>query len=157
MRLKEILSPEAICIHGEAADQLEAIGKLVQLQKKNGCLQDESTYRSAIYAREDVTSTALDGGIAIPHAKSKAISKPCVSFATFKKGVEWGAYDHSKSDLLFMIGAPMEGNEHLRLLTYITTLLAEVPALADQLRKAETVQQVYDCIEAAELHCFGKE
>lgn len=56
-----------------------------------------------------------------------------------------------------MIGAPMEGNEHLRLLTYITTLLAEVPALADQLRKAETVQQVYDCIEAAELRCFGKE
>ena len=157
MRLKEILSPEAICIHGEAADQLEAIGKLVQLQKKNGCLQDESTYRSAIYAREDVTSTALDGGIAIPHAKSKAISKPCVSFATLKKGVEWGAYAHSQSDLLFMIGAPMEGNEHLRLLTYITTLLAEVPALADQLRKAETVQQVYDCIEAAELHCFGKE
>ena len=35
MRLKEILSPEAICIHGEAADQLEAIGKLVQLQKEN--------------------------------------------------------------------------------------------------------------------------
>ncbi len=157
MRLKEILSPEAICIHGEAADQLDAISKLVQLQAKNGCLQDDSVYRSAIYAREDVTSTALDGGIAIPHAKSTAISKPCVSFATLKKGVDWGAYDRSMSDLIFMIGAPMEGNEHLRLLTYITTLLAEVPALAGQLRKAESAQDVYDALEAAETHCFGKE
>lgn len=157
MRLKDILSPDAICIHGEAADQLDAISKMVQLQGKNGFLQDEGAYRSAIYAREDVTSTALDGGIAIPHAKSTAISKPCVSFATLKKGVEWGAYDHSLSDLIFMIGAPMEGNEHLRLLTYITTLLAEMPALAGQLRKADTAQQVYDALAAAEDHCFGKE
>lgn len=156
MRLKDILSPEAICIRGEATDQLDAISKMVALQAKNNCMQDEGTYRSAIYAREDVTSTALDGGIAIPHAKSAAISKPCVSFATLKKGVDWGAYDHSTSDLIFMIGAPMEGNEHLRLLTYITTLLTEVPSLADQLRNCDTVQEIYDHLDAAEKHCFGK-
>lgn len=155
MCLKDIIAPEAIALHIEAADQLEAIGKLVNLQEKNGTVKDKSAYRSAIYAREDITSTALDGGIAIPHAKCSAVSGTCVAFATLKNGVDWMAYDHSASDLIFMIGAAMEGDEHLRMLTYITTLLAEVPELSDDLRKANSAEEVYALLSAAENHCFG--
>ena len=157
MRLKDIIAPEAIALHTSAKDQLDAIGKMVDLQEKNGKMQDKSAYRSAIYAREDITSTALDGGIAIPHAKSPAISTPCVSFATLEKGVDWMAYDRSLSDLIFMIGAPMEGDEHLRLLTYITTLLFEVPGLAGDLRAANSGEEVYALLTAAEEKCFGAE
>ena len=155
MRLKDILSAESMSLHADVADQLDAISKLVDLQEKNGYLRDKSTYRSAIYAREDITSTAMDGGIAIPHAKSSVVESPCVSFMTLNKGVDWDAWDHSMSDILFMIAAPMEGDEHLRLLTYITTLLAELPKLADQLRAAQTPEEVYALLADAEDQCFG--
>lgn len=157
MRLKDIIAPEAIALHAAAKDQLDAISKLVDLQEKNGKMQDKGSYRSAIYAREDITSTALDGGIAIPHAKSAVITSPCVCFATLENGVDWMAYDHSLSDLIFMIGAPMEGDEHLRLLTYITTLLTEDPELADKLRAASTAEDIYALLSAAEEACFGAE
>lgn len=157
MRLKDIIAPEAITLHATAKDQLDAIGKLVNLQEKNGKMSDKGNYRSAIYAREDITSTALDGGIAIPHAKCPGISEPCVCFATLENGVDWMAYDHSMSDLVFMIGAPMEGDEHLRLLTYITTLLTEDPELADKLRAASCAEDVYALLAAAEDACFGAE
>ena len=153
MRLKEILSADSIELHSDVGDQLDAIGRLVELQEKNGGLTEKRIYRSAVYAREDITSTALDEGIAIPHAKSPAITKTCVSFMTLKHGVEWGAYDHSLSDLLFLIGAPIQGNEHLRLLTYITTLLTEVEALPQNLRAANSPLDVLDLLSAAEDAC----
>ena len=70
MRIVDLLSPEKIALGASAADKEGAIDLLVDLQAKSGCLTDRETYKQAILARESQTSTAIEMGIAVPHAIS---------------------------------------------------------------------------------------
>ena len=73
MRIVDLLNKEKIALNITAADKNDIIGKLVDLQSKNGILTDKKAYTEAIIAREAQGSTAIEAGIAVPHAKSGCV------------------------------------------------------------------------------------
>ena len=93
MRIIDLLSPEKIALGASAADKEGAIDLLVDLQSKSGCLTDRETYKQAILARESQTSTAIEMGIAVPHAKSACVKSPSLAACILKDGVDYGAMD----------------------------------------------------------------
>ncbi|WP_159061042.1 PTS sugar transporter subunit IIA, partial [Streptomyces hygroscopicus] len=77
--------------------------------------------------REEQGTTGLGEEIAIPHAKTDAVTAPVVGFARSPEGIEWGAPDGTKARLVFMIAVPeaAAGDEHLRILARLSrTLMA---------------------------------
>lgn len=54
----------------------QAIDQMVELQAKSGSLKDKEVYKQAILAREQMSSTAIEAGIAVPHAKSDTVTAP---------------------------------------------------------------------------------
>ena len=118
MRIVDLLSKDSILLNGAPKSKAEAIDMLVDLQVKGGNISDRETYKQGILAREEKGSTAVGEGIAIPHAKSSAVTAPSLAAMTVPGGVDYEALDDEPSDVLFMIAAPdTNADVHLEVLS----------------------------------------
>lgn len=156
MRIIDLLQKQAIELGVSLHSKTEAIDRLISLHEKAGNLADPGAYQEAILAREKTGSTAVGGGIAIPHAKCAAVRHPGLSAITIPSGVDYGAPDGNPADLLFMIAAPEDGDLHLEVLSRLMTLLID-DELQAQLRSARTADEFLNAIDRKETERFGAE
>ena len=154
MRIVDLLSQDKIALGAVAADKEAAIDLLVGLQDKSGCLTDKEAYKKAILAREAQSSTAIEAGIAVPHAKSDCVRNPSLAACTLKQGVDYGAMDGQPSDLFFMIAAPMDGDLHLEILSHLMVLLMD-PAFVGELHGAPDAKTFLEVIDRYETAKYG--
>lgn len=154
MRIVDLLSREKIALGATAQDKNGAIDLLVGLQAGSGCITDKEAYKKAILAREAQTSTAIEAGIAVPHAKSDCVLKPSLAACILKEGVDYGAMDGKPSDLFFMIAAPMDGDLHLEILSHLMVLLMD-PEFVAQLRQAKDADAFMAVIDKFETAKYG--
>ena len=73
MRITDLLKKEAIELGVSVSSKEEAIDKLVGLMDKAGNITDKEEYKQGILQREEMGTTAIGAGIAIPHSKNKAV------------------------------------------------------------------------------------
>lgn len=126
MRIVDLLGKESIQLNASPKNKSEAIDMLVGLQIKSGRIADGEAYKKGILAREEMGSTAVGEGIAIPHAKSAAVKAPSLAAMTVPSGVDYEALDDEPSNLLFMIAAPADGGDvHLEVLSRLMTILMD--------------------------------
>ena len=150
MRITSLLKPEAVKIGGVASDKADAIAKLVKLMETQGNVVDVDAYTAAVHARESFGSTALGEGIAIPHAKTAAVSAPGLAAMTLPEGVDYDAPDGLPTTLMFLIAAPdTKADVHLEVLSRLSMLLMD-PEFCDSLRAAKTSEEFLAVIDAAE-------
>lgn len=150
MRITSLLKPEAVKIGGVASDKDDAIAKLIKLMETQGNVVDVDAYTEAVHARESFGSTALGEGIAIPHAKTAAVSAPGLAAMTLPEGVDYDAPDGLPTTLMFLIAAPdTKADVHLEVLSRLSMLLMD-PEFCDSLRAAKTSEEFLAVIDAAE-------
>ncbi|MDY3928240.1 MAG: fructose-specific PTS transporter subunit EIIC [Clostridia bacterium] len=125
MRIVDLLSKDSIMLNAAPKSKSEAIDMLIDLQVKGGKIADREAYKKGILAREEISSTAVGEGIAIPHAKSTAVNAPSLAAMTVPEGVDYEALDDEPSKLLFMIAAPNDGDVHLEVLSRLMTILMD--------------------------------
>ncbi len=155
MRIIDLLDTSKIKLHAAAADKNAVIDELIELQSKNDCIADKAAYKQAILAREAQGSTAIEAGIAVPHAKSDCVTAPGLAACTLDKGVDYGAMDGQPSDLFFMIAAPSDGDVHLEILSHLMVLLMD-PSFSEKLRNAQDEKEFLDVIDRYETQKFGE-
>ncbi|MGW8955709.1 fructose-specific PTS transporter subunit EIIC [Streptomyces sp. NPDC055709] len=114
-----------------------AIREMAAMLASTGKVTDPEELVRAAFAREEQGTTGLGEEIAIPHAKTDAVTAPVVGFARSAEGVEWGSLDGTKARLIFMITVPeaAAGDEHLRILALLSRKLME-PAFRERLMAA---------------------
>ncbi|MEU1804219.1 fructose-specific PTS transporter subunit EIIC [Streptomyces sp. NPDC019937] len=112
----------------------DAIREMAELLGASGKVADAAELVRAAFAREEEGTTGLGEEIAIPHAKTDAVTAPVVGFARSTEGIEWGAPDGTKARLIFMIAVPeaAAGDEHLRILALLSRRLM-VPEFRERL------------------------
>ncbi len=103
----------------------EVIEQLISLAHREGILSDKEEFYQAIIQREEMVSTGLGMGIAIPHAKMKQLEDFFVIVGIHRgQGIEWNAIDGLKVKLIFLIGGPQSMHkEYLQLLSELTQVL----------------------------------
>ncbi len=152
MKITDLLKVDGIKVGATAANQMDAIDQLVDLQVASGNINDRDKYKEGILAREAEFSTAVGDGIAIPHAKVAAVKQPGLAAMTVPGGVNWNAPDGEPADLMFMIAAPEgEANTHLEMLAKLSALLMHAD-FANALRRAHDAQEFLQIIDEAEAH-----
>ena len=149
MRITELLSSQSISLQAEVSTPSAVLDLLVDLHQQAGNLADMAAYKRDILAREAQTSTAIEAGLAVPHAKSSAVKKAGLAVAVLKKGVDFGALDGKPSDLFFMIAAPEDGDLHLEILSHLMVLLMD-GEFANRLRCARTPTEFIQLVDEAE-------
>lgn len=156
MRIVDLLSRESILLGGSPGSKSEAIDMLIDLQVKGGKIADEKEYKKGILAREEMSSTAVGEGIAIPHAKSAAVKAPSLAVMTVPEGVDYEAMDGEPSNLLFMIAAPNDGDVHLEVLSRLMTMLMDEDFRA-RLLNAESRERFLQVIDEMEREKYPEE
>ncbi|MBS0624984.1 MAG: PTS sugar transporter subunit IIA [Verrucomicrobia bacterium] len=120
----------------------EAIDSLIDRLDSTGRLADPAAFRKAIFHREQLVSTGIGLGVAIPHAKMKDFSDFFIVVGIQKKkGLEWNALDKVPVRLIFLIGGP-EGRqtEYLQILSLLTAAIRDVD-LRKELLKASSEEE----------------
>lgn len=150
MKITDLLNEEAIQINGVANSKNEVIDKMVDLMIKNGNINDKEKYKQTVLKREEEGTTGIGEGIAIPHGKSDAVSKPGLSAMVVPNGVEFNSLDGQPVKLLFLIAAPnTKDNVHLDVLSRLSTLLMDTE-FRTALLNAKSPKEFLACIDRAE-------
>ncbi|MGI9051008.1 MAG: PTS sugar transporter subunit IIA [Rubrobacteraceae bacterium] len=138
--IDDITSTNLVALDLEATDQWGIIDILADLLDKDGRLSDLDAYTKAVYAREEETGgTAMEMGIAIPHAKSSGVSQPGVAFGRTTSPLNYG---DERADLIFLIAAPEgENNLHITVLQQLARRLIH-ESFRTSLREAATPEEV---------------
>ncbi|WP_198534983.1 fructose-specific PTS transporter subunit EIIC [Streptomyces natalensis] len=111
-----------------AADDKEAaIREMAELAAATGKVTDVGELVRVALAREAQGSTGLGEEIAVPHAKTDAVTAPVVAFARSAEGIDWGSLDGTAAKLVFLIAVPeaAAGDEHLRILALLARKLMD--------------------------------
>ena len=157
MKIRDLLAVESIDLNGKVNGKNEALDAMVALMAKSGKINDVEKYRKGVYAREEEGTTGIGEGIAIPHCKSDAVSRPGLAAMVIKDGVDFDALDGGKVDLIFLIAAPnTEDNVHLDVLSKLSVLLMD-ENFTHGLRNAKTVEEFLSVIDQAEAERDAEE
>ena len=157
MKIRDLLAVESIDLNGKVTGKNETLDAMVALMAKSGKINDVEKYRKGVYAREEEGTTGIGEGIAIPHCKSDAVSKPGLAAMVIKDGVDFDALDGGKVSLIFLIAAPnTEDNVHLDVLSKLSVLLMD-ENFTSGLRNAKTVEEFFSVIDRAEAEKDAEE
>ncbi|AHM65356.1 PTS fructose transporter subunit IIABC [Paenibacillus polymyxa] len=153
MRITDLMIKETMIMDLQATTKDGAIEELITSLEASGRINDRALFKEMIYKREAESSTGIGGGIAMPHAKTKAVNEATVVFAKSSKGVEFESLDGEPAKVFFMIAAP-EGaaNTHLRTLAALSRLLIDTDFI-DKLMNTQTpdeVTELFDTKQAEE-------
>lgn len=157
MKITDLLKKDGIALNVKMNDKNQAIDFLVDLHNKVGNLSNKEEYKKGIVAREEMGSTAIGEGIAIPHAKNSGVKKPGLVAMTVPNGVDYDSMDGEPSNLFFMIAAPEKGSDvHLEVLSRLSTLLMD-EEFRTELLNAKNVNEFLNIIDKKEIEKFEEE
>lgn len=150
MRIIDLLDAKSIKLDAKVQTKQETLDMAVALMAESGKINDIETYKKGVYAREEEGTTGIGEGIAIPHCKSSAVSKPGLAAMVIPEGVDFDSLDGEKVNLLFLIAAPdTKDNVHLDVLSKLSVLLMDESFTA-KLKSAKSVKEFLHVIDEAE-------
>lgn len=126
MKIIDLLHKEGIILNFNPSTKEQCINELVNLMDRTGSLNDKEEYKKAILAREELSTTGIGDGIAIPHGKTSAVKNASLAAAISKNGVDYDSLDGAPAKLFFMIAVPENSdNLHLQVLARLSTILMD--------------------------------
>lgn len=149
MGVADLLSPQRIELNLPFRDKQAVLERLVELEGYGDAILDLDAFRRDMMAREAQGGTAVEAGVAVPHAKSGAVRYPSLAVVTLREGIDCGALDGVPSDVFFMIAAPADAELHMAVLARLTTLLLE-PEFLEQLRQVVTPEEFLEIVDEFE-------
>ena len=156
MKITDLLNIKSIAINPKVNSKNEAIDKLVDLMDASGNLVDKNEYKKAVLAREELSTTGIGDGIAIPHAKTKAVKNAGLAAMIVNDGVDYDSLDGNPAKIFFLIGAPDgENNVHLEVLARLSTMLMD-EKFRNALENSKTPEEFVDLIDEFENEKVNK-
>jgi fructose-specific phosphotransferase system IIA component len=157
MKFSEFISKDAIRTNLEATDKESAIREMTaSLQTANSISDDQfESVVEAIMKREELGSTGIGRGVAVPHTKHPTVDKLCGAVGVSTEGVEFDSLDGEKVHLLFLLVSPPDRpGDHLRALENISRQLRN-DTFCRFLKQAGSADDVWTLLEEADNNQFG--
>jgi PTS system nitrogen regulatory IIA component len=151
-----LLRIEAVTTNLGSRTKDSTLRELVVLAEKTGLVLNPQELVEAVLHREELHSTAMENGIAIPHPRRPlpyAIAEPILAVARTTGGIAFGAPDGRLTDLFFLT-ASQDDRHHLHILARLCRMLYEEEFVAS-LREAETPQDMIELMKTRELEVIS--
>lgn len=149
--LTTLIMPACVAVPLRARTRASALSELVDLAGQSGQVVDADAVLAAVKQREDLLSTALEGGIAVPHPRRPlpaAIDESVVAYGRTLAGIPFGAPDGRLTDIFFLICC-RDDRTHLRVLARLSRLILR-KGFVESLRAAETAEATLAAVTSAE-------
>jgi PTS system nitrogen regulatory IIA component len=147
MKISDFLSPADVVIDLRLSDKRQVLQELARRAAISlGLPADKIT--TELLKREELGSTGIGGGIAIPHARIQSLTKPFGILGRLKQPIDFGAIDGHSVDLIFLLLLPMAAKaDPFGALASVARRLRTREALVE-LRRAQNASEVYSAIVA---------
>lgn len=152
MKLKEFVVADAIVPDLQATSKEDAIRAMVTSLKNSGAIPeaDEEGIISAILKREELGSTGIGNGVAVPHTKHPSVDRLVATVALSKSGVDFASLDGEDVFILFLLVSPPDRpGDHLRGLENISRHLRD-QTFCSFLRQSSTQKDIIDLLDEAD-------
>ncbi|MEA2691350.1 MAG: nitrogen system component [Acidobacteriota bacterium] len=147
MLLGSLTRPDLIFLGLAATDRETMLHELAGKLAERGLAKDPEELYSRLWEREQLGSTGVGGGVAIPHCKLPGLVKGIVAIAVAAEGVDFGAVDGRPVRLFFLVVSPSESpGEHLQALAAISRWVKGDPHVAKLLALSDP-QAIYDLLQ----------
>ena len=150
MRITDLLDARSVELHAAPSSKKEALDMAIDLMCKSGKIDDREAYRKLVYAREEESTTGIGEGIAIPHGKGAAVTRPGLAAMVIPNGVDFDSLDDEPVHIVFLIAAPnTKDNIHLDVLSKLSMMLMDEEFI-EKLKNAKTVEEFLAIIDKAD-------
>ncbi len=152
MKLLDFVVPDAVLAGLEAGTKEDAIRKMVASIRAAGRINadGEESLVKAILKREELGSTGIGNGVAVPHTKHPSVDSLMGTVAIANNGVDFASLDGEDVFILFLlISPPDRPGEHLRALETISGHLRNQD-FCNFLKQAKTRDEVVDLLKEAD-------
>jgi fructose PTS system EIIBC or EIIC component len=144
--LRPFLSPDRVLFLEGSPNKRDALLYIAEVTAARFQPKDRAAFIKAIYEREDVTSTGIGAGIAIPHARLASLADCVIGIAICADGIDFAARDGHPVHIVAMIAArDRDRAEHLRVLASIAARLQD-PGLRRRLLTSRDAQSVVSAL-----------
>lgn len=152
MKLTEFVVAEAVIPDLKAASKEEAVRAMVGALKASGRVEaeHEENIIAAIMKREDLGSTGIGRGVAVPHTKHSTVDTLIATVAVSREGLNFASLDGGDVYILFLLVSPPDRpGDHLRGLETITRHLKN-DDFCKFLRQSQTAEHIMDLLREAD-------
>ncbi len=111
MNLSEAIEKKAILLELQVGDKEGLLDALTKAVGRSSRVKDPAAARAAILEREELSSTGMGNGVAMPHARLKSVTFPVLGFARLTDGVDFGSVDSNPVRLVFLLLTPSTNPE----------------------------------------------
>jgi PTS system nitrogen regulatory IIA component len=140
--LTNLFTPDCIALDNPATSRADAFAAAGELFSKKVGIEAHSVVEF-LNAREDLGSTALGAGVAIPHGRVKGLKQPAAAFMRLREPIEFAAPDNEPVSILIFLLVPEKATQqHLEILSSIAQLLSDSNT-REQLGSATDPLKVY--------------
>jgi PTS system nitrogen regulatory IIA component len=149
--ISSLLSEVSVAVPLPATTKSSVLRELVDLAEQTWQVYDPDAVLEAIKQREELGSTALPSGVAIPHPRRPlpaAVGESLIAYGRTSSPLPFGAALGGLTDIFFLVCCT-DDRTHLKVLARLTRLLMR-PGFLDELRSAETAAETWEKIHAAE-------
>ena len=151
MKLLDYLELSHIALKLGGDDKEGVLSALVKVMADQGTIAKPERLLDALMEREELGSTGIGHGVAIPHGRSKELTQPVVVFGRTEAEVNFASIDGKAARIFFLLVAPENGeNEHLHLLAKIARLMRDA-VIREQLLGLETPAEVLELLGRHDL------
>jgi PTS system fructose-specific IIA component/PTS system nitrogen regulatory IIA component len=157
MKFADFISIKAISAEIAAADKESVITELVQSLLDAGEVSagDKDDIIAAILKREELGSTGIGRGVAVPHTKHSSVQKLVGTVGVSAEGVDFNSLDGEKVQLFFLLVSPPERpGDHLRALENISRQLRD-DTFCRFLKQSKTTEDIRQLLDEADNNQFG--
>lgn len=121
-----IINPHTVQVDVPAASKAEVFDYAAKALLQDGVLTDAEDFKKDLYYRESLGPTGIGGGVAIPHGKSGAVARTCISILKLEHPIEWETADGKPVQviILFAVSLADKNNTFLRMMAQVARKLA---------------------------------
>jgi mannitol/fructose-specific phosphotransferase system IIA component (Ntr-type) len=148
MSLLDLLSPDFIVMHPKVSSKKELFEQLLEALKPQCTSEAQFDAASeAVWARENVMSTAVGFGFALPHGKTHEVSQHMGVFGVLEEPLDYDGDKKEQVQLVFLlVGPKQESANHIKLLSQVSKLMNK-EVLRQEILRASTAQEVYGLLK----------
>ena len=152
MMLSQILEPECVKVPLQNTDKNSVITELVDLLDARGLLLDRKVALEAVFTRENIRSTAIGSGIAIPHGKCTAVRELVMSIGITREPIDFDSIDGKPVSIVILLISPADQTgPHIQALAKISKLMRD-DGFRTALTNASTAGSLYELLKSKENH-----
>src|SRR2546423_1218583 len=156
MKFSDFINIASIKANLEADDKSSVIRELVESLAAAGAIAaaDVPGIVAAIMKREDLGSTGIGRGVAVPHTKHASVERLVGTVGVSPQGVDFNSLDGDKVHLLFLLVSPPDRpGDHLRALENISRQLRD-DTFCRFLKQARTAEEIQQLLQEADNNHF---